>query len=779
MTADFFAKNLDIIFLVYGLAFIVMAIAILIQPRRESQFKLSKIIWILAAFGLTHGLNEWLDMLNIIKGYHSFLWHFSEAALLAVSYIFFFEFGRRLIWLSSKKLSLSNYFAFIYYCLVFLMSLIFSSKEPNILPRYFLGLPAGILSGLGFILYYLDNKAILRLLAVGKYFLIAAIAITLYGILGGAIVPHAGFFPASVINNDSFWRVTGVPVQAFRAVCAIILSWSVWKILGIFNWEIRQKLEENVLEITAQKDYVNGIVESIADSLLVIGQDGKIFSINKATQELLRFTKEELIGKPVSYIFEQRRFEEILNEFDEAAFLLSKDFTIIEANNAFLQLMSLPKDKITGQHCYKLTHDINNICQPPADRCPVLEVQACGAPCVELHKHFDKDGREFLVNVTAAPIKDSLGEIVYYLHITKNIRKEEEKAESLQKDALVVKLLISKLESYCNTLHLRKIFVDSDLTHLNSLNSFKNLEMYYKAKNGEKIPVNVSGSARRDKNGLLLSVVCIVKDMREIKNLTEREKEVAAIKAATEAERKRLEEIERLQSHLIQAEKMHMVGRLASGIAHEVKNPLAIIMQGIEFFKEKTPDADENITMTLKYIEDAVLRADKVIRGLLDFSSLSQLEMKPQDINLIIESSLLLMKHNIERPHILLNKDLKSGLPAVKIDKNRIEQVLINLILNAIQAMPEGGTLDIRTFIQGEEPADKWLVVQIDDTGKGIPDAFKEKIFDPFFTTKRDIGGTGLGLSIVKNIIETHNGRIEVENKKDGQGARASIKFKL
>ena len=779
MRTDFFAKNLDIIFLVYGLAFIVMAIAILIQPRRESQFKLSKIIWILAAFGLSHGLNEWLDMLNIIKGYHTLLWHISEGALLAVSYIFFFEFGRRLISLSSRKLTFPNYYVFIYYLLVLLASLIFSSQEPNILPRYFLGLPAGIISGVGFILYYFNNRIILRPLAVWKYFMIAAFSITVYGILGGAIVPAANFFPADRINNDSFLLVTGVPVQAFRAVSAIILSWSVWNILGIFNWEIRQQLQENVKEITAQKDYVNGIVESIADSLLVIGQDGKISSINKATQELLGFTKEELIGKPVSYVFEQRRFEEILNELDEAAFLLSKDFTIIEANNAFLQLMGLPKDKVAGQHCYKLTHDIDNICQPPADRCPVLQAQIAGAPCVELHKHFDKDGKEFLVNVTAAPIKDSLGEIVYYLHITKNIRKEEEKSESLQKDSLGVKLLISKLEAYCNTLYLRKIFVDSDLNHLNSLKSFNNLEMYYKAKYGEKIPVNVSGTAKRDKFGVLLSVVCIIKDMREIKNLAEREKEVAAIKAATDAERKRLEQIEKLQSHLIQAEKMHMIGRLASGIAHEVKNPLAIIMQGIEFFKEKTPAVDEDITMTLKYIEDAVLRADKVIRGLLDFSSLSELDMKPQDINLIIENSLMLMKHNIDRVHIILNKDLKDGLPAVKIDKNKIEQVLINLILNAIQEMPGGGTLDIRTFIQDQEPGEKCLVVQIEDTGRGIPDAVKEKIFDPFFTTKRDMGGTGLGLSIVRSIIETHNGRIEVGNKKLGQGATVSIMFKL
>jgi len=250
--------------------------------------------------------------------------------------------------------------------------------------------------------------------------------------------------------------------------------------------------------------------------------------------------------------------------------------------------------------------------------------------------------------------------------------------------------------------------------------------------------------------------------------------------------------LQQAQDQLIQAEKMQVVGALASGVAHEVKNPLAIILQAAEFLEKKINNSDENVLSVLKDIERAVVRADNIIRGLLDFSRLSRLEITPQDLNSLITDCLILLKHQFDKYHIEVTKDFSSGIPPVEIDKNRIEQVLINLLMNAVQSTPGVGKLTVRSYLQAADGSlsrgslpegdngnkHAFAVVEIEDNGSGIAPDLLSRIFDPFVTTKRGIGGTGLGLSIVRNIIEMHKGRIEVNNKEEG-GVRVRVMFKL
>ncbi len=248
------------------------------------------------------------------------------------------------------------------------------------------------------------------------------------------------------------------------------------------------------------------------------------------------------------------------------------------------------------------------------------------------------------------------------------------------------------------------------------------------------------------------------------------------------------------QAQLIQAEKMEIVGRLSSGIAHEVKNPLAIILQGIEYLSRKIPKEQEDLCASLKYMVEAVSRADNIVKGLLDFSGVSQLEKIPQDLVPIVEKCLLLIKHSFDKNHIELVKEFQNGLPPVTVDKNKIEQVFLNLFENAVQAMANGGKLKISVSLAGagenEEsvgkrkedifyPGEEIIKIEIEDTGSGIPENLLNKVFDPFFTTKRSIGGTGLGLSVVKSIIEMHRGKIKIVNKQEGSGVRATLWFKI
>jgi len=265
-------------------------------------------------------------------------------------------------------------------------------------------------------------------------------------------------------------------------------------------------------------------------------------------------------------------------------------------------------------------------------------------------------------------------------------------------------------------------------------------------------------------------------------------------------ERKRLEldlkevyeKLKAAQTQLIQAEKLKVVGGLASGVAHEVRNPLATILYGATYLSEQLKSKDKKINSVLDNIKEATNRANNIIADLLDFASLSKLSRESHDLNEVTEKSLFLVNHAFEKKKIKVKKNFAKNLPQIKIDKNRIEQVLVNLILNAIQAMPEGGALTVQTYtttlskdyselpnVNRTEfsPGQRIVVCTIEDNGSGIGEEELGKIFDPFFTTKRAKGGVGLGLSVCQNIIEIHEGDIIVENKAD-QGAQATLVFK-
>lgn len=253
---------------------------------------------------------------------------------------------------------------------------------------------------------------------------------------------------------------------------------------------------------------------------------------------------------------------------------------------------------------------------------------------------------------------------------------------------------------------------------------------------------------------------------------------------------KRTEELEEAQLQLIQAEKMETIGMLAAGIAHEVKNPLAIIQLGVDYIVKSKKD--EDITVVTKDIEEAIVRADTVIKELLDFSASKQLNMKIVDLNPVIEESLLLVKHELMKKNIDVVVQYDENLPQVEIDQNKIEQVCINLLVNAINAMGEKGTLTIKTYSERVEKVadyfnlsrtgqlllgDIGVVLDIEDDGSGILEDKLDKIFDPFFTTKQSGASIGLGLTVTQNIIRLHNAILNIKNKEDG-GVRASVVFR-
>lgn len=224
----------------------------------------------------------------------------------------------------------------------------------------------------------------------------------------------------------------------------------------------------------------------------------------------------------------------------------------------------------------------------------------------------------------------------------------------------------------------------------------------------------------------------------------------------------RSQELERIQAQLIRSEKLASLGELVAGIAHEINNPLT----GILVFSSLISN-DSRFDPALKGDLDTVIqeteRCATIVKGLLDFSRESVPQKTWTSLNEILDASLALVKNQAQFQNINIVLDYSPDMPAILADPHQIEQVFINILLNASHAMSTGGLLRITTNIAGDGNG---VVVKIADTGCGIPEENLPKIFDPFFTTK-ETSGTGLGLSVSYGIINSHGGTIEVESAVD------------
>ncbi|MCX5702165.1 MAG: diguanylate cyclase [Candidatus Omnitrophica bacterium] len=254
--SNWFQNNMDLVFILYGLAFFIMGVSILSQPKKGSKLKLANILWVLAYFGLTHSINEWLDAWEIIKGYNRSLAGIRFYILL-ISYFFLFEFGRRLFLLEKEKYPvilkkfskcLSWWVAPVLVLCIYFLGAFFNESlhSEEIWTRYLLGFPSGILIGAGFILYYYYERQIFKPIGVRRYFIGASLTFLFYGVLGGLIVHKSDFFPSNLLNKDLFLSLTKIPVQVFRLICAAVATWSIVGISRIFNWETIKILEEEI-----------------------------------------------------------------------------------------------------------------------------------------------------------------------------------------------------------------------------------------------------------------------------------------------------------------------------------------------------------------------------------------------------------------------------------------------------------------------------------------------------------------------------------------------------
>lgn len=225
-----------------------------------------------------------------------------------------------------------------------------------------------------------------------------------------------------------------------------------------------------------------------------------------------------------------------------------------------------------------------------------------------------------------------------------------------------------------------------------------------------------------------------------------------------------------IQKTMMQQQKLASVGRLAAGVAHEINNPMTTILTTAMLLQEDF-DKDDPTCLELKTISDETLRCRKIVASLLDFARQSKPIKKASQINKIVTASITLTRKQAAFENITITSNLSEELPLISVDKDQIQQALINLSLNAIEAIKQGGEISFTTRISSRGDA---IEILVSDTGEGIPEENLTTIFEPFFSTKET--GTGLGMAITYGLIQQHGGTIDVESK-PGEGATFTIRL--
>jgi PAS domain S-box-containing protein len=260
---------------------------------------------------------------------------------------------------------------------------------------------------------------------------------------------------------------------------------------------------------------------------------------------------------------------------------------------------------------------------------------------------------------------------------------------------------------------------------------------------GQGLIVNVSVAPLEDKKGAELGRLVLLDD------ITERVQ---------------------LEQQLLQTEKLTSLGLLAAGVAHEVNTPLAVISNYIQMLARQLPGDDSRQKIIEKIVKQT-FRASEIVNNLLNFSRTGAAEFAAVNLNEVIEETLSLVAHPFRAGHVSVLQQLEESLPAINGSGNRLQQVFLNLFLNARDAMPSGGMLEVRTASQNGT-----VSIEVTDTGVGIPGENLHRIFDPFFTTKATGRGTGLGLSVSYGIVQEHKGRIDVRST-PGKGTAFRLEF--
>ncbi len=508
---------------------------------------------------------------------------------------------------------------------------------------------------------------------------------------------------------------------------------------------------------------------------------------------------------------EQDLLHALLDNIPDAIYFKDRQSRFIEVNKAMTRSYGFGAESILGKTDFDLFTEEH--ARPAFE--DEKEIMRTDTPIIgKLEKETLTNGQIRWVSTTKLPLKDAQGNITGTMGISRNITELKEAEDSLARERNLLRTVLDNVPDRIfvkdthghyiatNKKHMKFLGAKSEqevigstlFDHVPEETALKYQEMDEKIiqtcqgiLNIEENRTHADGSIRWyltskvpliDADGKIVGLVGISRD------ITEQKKNEEALKNAITI-------LNETQLQLIEAEKLKTVGRLAAGVAHEVKNPLSVVMLGVDFLKGRLA-GNKDFVELLEDMQQAVTKANDVVFELLDYSTPHEINMVPTQLNDLVHRVLGLMRHNLNEAHVTLVDETTPDLPEVLVDAPKMEQVFINLVLNAISFMSQGGDLLIRSYSQRMQSAganvssemtelfrigDRIVVIEVVDSGPGIDPKYKDKVFDPFYSTKSTGEGTGLGLSVTRSIVEMHRGLITLDNRKDKQGACARLLF--
>lgn len=503
-----------------------------------------------------------------------------------------------------------------------------------------------------------------------------------------------------------------------------------------YTTRLEQAVNERTQQLVASQERYKALFDLVADSVFMVGEDGVIVAVNKREEQALGYSEQQVVGSSILNVV-------LPVHHDEMRSLLAK----IRAGERQVPTQEITVRDATGKDT---PVEMDLILVRGSDHTWVM---------VQLRDITDRKRLERQMHIYQQELEAKVSER------TREIEETKQYLENLLENAndVIYTLDSEQCFTYVNSKIVSWGYAKEDLLgrpylallskrhrgrRLKSTLDIGMKQVYeveVLTKSGEPRSVMVSVSPLHGVEGEILGVLGIARDMTDTK---------------------------KLEQQIRNAEKLASVGKLAAGVAHEINNPLGGILNCLYNMRKGTLSASRQEEY-LASMEDGLRRVQRIVRQLLDFSQQHNPELSLADMNQVVTQVLRLTDHLFAPHQVRLETVLATDMPEIMIDRHMMEQVLMNLVLNAIQAMRTGGVLTIRTAVE-----EAHCLVRIQDSGCGISSSVLPRIFDPFFTTKNEGEGTGLGLSVSLGIVERHGGKIVVDSEV-GKGTVFTVSIPL
>ncbi len=493
----------------------------------------------------------------------------------------------------------------------------------------------------------------------------------------------------------------------------------------------------------------------------------------------------------------ERKFSEmVLDSLPDAIYVVNpRNFAVLDCNQVFLEQLGLKREQVIGQTCHQLTHHRSEPCRERQEACHAIQTMRTGRATTSEQVFVTPDGRQRYIECTALPVMGRGGEVARVVHVHRDITRrrrawykfQKVNRELIRSNAFLRNLIKSSVDAVIAADMTGKILLFNKAAgHITGYSEQEALEQLnirdiYPGDGAREVMALLRGQGHGGKGKLKSHEVQLLrKDGTQVPIslsaavVTEGESEVATVGFFYDLRQKRRmeRELDKTRMQLLQAEKMASIGKLAAGVAHQLNNPLAGITLYANLLAEEydlPPEAHQD----LKRILDNAQRCRDTIKELLQFARQTKREMRPTDLNQALSRTMFLLENQSQFQNVQVKLDLDPDLPRVPADIQQLNHVFMNIILNAAEAMEGRGRIEVRTR---KFPGGRGVLVEISDTGPGIPPEVLPHVFEPFYTTKEEGEGTGLGLSVAFGIVQNHHGSIEVFSP-PGQGTMFVIKL--